>query len=404
MTPYFSVPEGNYILDITPAGDNSTIVASYQADLSGLGGGAGFVFASGFLDPSANANGAAFGLFVALPDGTVIELPVAVDPTARLQVIHNAADPIADVVDIYVNGNLLLDDFAFRAATPFIDVPAGVQLAIGVAPGNSTGPGDILATFNVTLMDGETYIAVANGVLDPMAFAANPDMQNIAFTILTADDGRESGSSATDVDLKVLHGATDAPAVDVLARGVATLVDDAAYGDMTPYFSVPEGNYILDITPAADNSTIVASYQADLSGLGGGAGFVFASGFLDPSANANGAAFGLFVALPDGTVIELPSTVTSVRNDLAELPTSLSVYPNPATTNSPVNIALPAAGMTEVKLYDIQGREMYRMSFSGGARTNITLPLNTLNLAPGMYRVAVFNGSSINTVALSIIR
>ncbi|MBR9978286.1 MAG: DUF4397 domain-containing protein, partial [Bacteroidetes bacterium] len=226
--------------------------------------------------------------------------------TARLQVIHNAADPGAAVVDIYVDGALLLDDFAFRAATPFSDVPAAVQLTIGVAPGNSTGPGDILATFDVTLDSGKTYIAVANGVLNPANFAANPDMKNIAFTILTADDGRESGSSASDVDLKVLHGATDAPAVDVLARGVATLVDDAAYGDMTPYFSVPEGNYILDITPAGDNSTIVASYQADLSGLGGGAGFVFASGFLAPAANANGEAFGLFVALPDGTVIELP--------------------------------------------------------------------------------------------------
>ena len=55
--------------------------------------------------------------------------------TARLQVIHNAADPGAAVVDVYVNGDLFLDEFAFRAATEFVDVPAGVTLEIGVAPG-----------------------------------------------------------------------------------------------------------------------------------------------------------------------------------------------------------------------------------------------------------------------------
>ncbi|MBE0646135.1 MAG: DUF4397 domain-containing protein, partial [Bacteroidetes bacterium] len=47
---------------------------------------------------------------------------------ARLQVIHNAADPGAALVDVYVNGTLFQDDFAFRTATPFVNVPAGVML------------------------------------------------------------------------------------------------------------------------------------------------------------------------------------------------------------------------------------------------------------------------------------
>ena len=109
-TGYISVPPASYTLDVTPEGDPNTIVASFTADLSGLGGGAAVVFASGFLDTTiANQNGEAFGLFAALADGTVVPFPARQE--ARVQVIHNAADPAADTVDIYLNGGILLDNF-----------------------------------------------------------------------------------------------------------------------------------------------------------------------------------------------------------------------------------------------------------------------------------------------------
>jgi len=97
--------------------------ASFGADLSSLTGGTAVVFASGFLTPDSNQGGQPFGLFAALANGTVVPF----DPLtmARLQVIHNAADPAADSVDIYVNGLPFSQGFAFRTATPFGDVPAG---------------------------------------------------------------------------------------------------------------------------------------------------------------------------------------------------------------------------------------------------------------------------------------
>jgi hypothetical protein len=56
-----------------------------------------------------------------------------------------------------------------------VDVPAGVTLSVGVAPGNSTSVDDTLANFNITLQNGKTYVAIAQGVLNPASFAANPD-------------------------------------------------------------------------------------------------------------------------------------------------------------------------------------------------------------------------------------
>ena len=56
-----------------------------------------------------------------------------------------------------------------------MDVPAGVLLNIGVAPGTSTSAADTLKNFEVTLANGGTYLAVANGVLNPASFAVNPD-------------------------------------------------------------------------------------------------------------------------------------------------------------------------------------------------------------------------------------
>ena len=212
---------------------------------------------------------------------------------AEIQIIHNSADPAAAIVDVYVNGIITFDDFAFRTATGFVPLPSDVDINIGIAPGNSDSFEDTLTSFTVSLEAGQRYIAIANGVLDPTSFAANPNGTSTAFTLFVKDNIQDMSGNFGDVDFVAVHGSSDAPTVDVEARGVATLVDDASYSNITNYITVPAASYILDVT-LADGETVVASYTANLSGLGGGAAVVFASGFLNPSTNQDGAAFGLF--------------------------------------------------------------------------------------------------------------
>ena len=217
-------------------------------------------------------------------------------PLARLQVVHNSPDPALEVVDVYLNGDLLIDDFAFRTATSFIDAPANSPITIDIAPGNSVDVSESVFNVSPTLVDAETYIAVASGTLD----------SSISLEVFAG--AREAAAVAGNTDVLVHHGSPDAPTVDVVNQdGGGILVDDISYPEFAGYLELPTDDYLLDIT-TADGATKVAGYQAYLAELGleDAAVTVFASGFLDPAANEGGPAFGLWVSLATGgALIEL---------------------------------------------------------------------------------------------------
>jgi len=241
---YIYVPADKYTLAVTPADANETVLATYDADLSFAAGGTAVIFASGYL----SGEDPAFQPWVALPSGGTFPLmspPPPPAPTARLQVIHNSPTP---TVDIYANDGLLLNDFAFRTATPFIDVPAGVELDLGVALANSSSATDAIANFPVTLEEGKTYVVVASGVVggDP------------GFGLSVFDMGAETADDPANVGLLFFHGSPDAPTVDITTGGTP-IFDDVSFGEFSGYLNVPATSYELDVTPGDDNETIVAN-------------------------------------------------------------------------------------------------------------------------------------------------
>ncbi len=320
---YLSVPAQAYQLDITPGGDTSTVLFSFEADLSGAAGGAALVLASGFVDTAANAGGAEFGLLAVFADGSSALLPVVADTvppagdTAFVQIVHNAADPAAGVVDIYVVEGMdttKLDDVAFRTATAFLPLPAGTDLEVVVAGPDSESADEGLATFTFNLAADSSYYLVANGVLEVDSFAANPEGLDIGFNLFPFEGARQEGVTDTLVDVNVFHGSTDAPNVGVNANG-GVIIPGFSYGDFSGYLSVPAQAYQLDITPGGDTSTVLFSFEADLSGAAGGAALVLASGFVDTAANAGGAEFGLLAVFADGMAVLLPAVQDTVPAD-----------------------------------------------------------------------------------------
>ena len=300
--------------------NNETDVAGFQFDIEGLtitGASGGSAAANGFSVSASGSTIIGFSLtgstipsgntvlvnvsfsnideelclanpILSSPDGSALDgvelgdcYTVPVGLTADVQIIHNSADP---TVDIYVNGGLAIESFEYRTATPVLSLPT--LFTVGIAPAG----GDVIAEFPFELMEGGSYVVVATGLLgnDTTPF-------DLAATATTF------GSSSADlVGLEVYHGSTDAPAVDIWADD-SPLLTDFSYGDFSGFVEVPAADYSLGVAPAG--SSIIAAYTAPLSGLGGGSAVVFASGFL----SGDDPAFGLFAALANGSVLELPA-------------------------------------------------------------------------------------------------
>lgn len=375
FTSYLELATQDYVLEVQDM-SGSTTVASYDAPLSTLNlqGAAITVVASGFLDPSMNGNGPEFGLYVALAaGGDLIPLP---ESQARLQVIHNSPDDIADSVDVYLNGSLLLDNFAFRTATPFIDAPAGVEINIDIAPKTSTSVAQSIANFPLTLESGETYIAVADGITGLSSTSYNPDP---AFGLEIYSGAREAATNTGNTDVLVHHGSTDAPTVDVYESSVpaGTIVDDLAYGDFQGYLELATNDYVLDIQDMT-GSTTVASFSAPLStlNLDDAAITVVASGFLDPSMNGDGPAFGLYVALATGgDLVPLPLATASI--DESSL-ISFNIYPNP--TSDVLTINAPST-VQSISIFNASGKLVKKVSSS--------TEVNVSELVSGSYIITV---------------
>ncbi len=359
---YLSLATADYELQVRNQ-NNSAIVAAYKAPLStlSLGGQAITVLASGFLDPSQNSNGPAFGLYAATAaGGALVALPVDTIPTARVQAIHNSADAAAATVDVWLNDGLLADNFSFRTATPFVDAQAGVPFDISIAAPNSTDTTGAIARYTYTLMEDSTYILVANGIVSGSGYSpATP------FDIDVFASAREASANSNTTDVLVYHGATDAPAVDVdeISIPAGNLISNLSYSNYDGYLSLPTNDYVLEVS-VNGTSTVVETYNAPLStlGLGGEAITVLASGFVNPTNNSNGPAFGLWVAqAAGGNLVPLP-VVTSLDENALNLNNEVNVYPVPATDI--LNVEIDNATFESMEILDLNGRVVAQPTLS----------------------------------------
>jgi hypothetical protein len=392
---YLQVPAATYDLKVTPGNDNNTTVAAYRAELGFWKGKTAVIFASGFL----GNNNPRFEPWVALSNGgtfpltTVTPPPIPTPTMARVQIIHNAPTP---TVDIYAGTSLLLNDFAFRTATPYLDVPAGVAINIGVALSTSTSSADAIATFPVTFQAGKRYIVVATGIV-----GGTP-----GFTLKVSDAGAEYAELPSHVGIMFFHGSPDAPTVDITTGG-NVLFNDASYGDFKGYAVVPAApTYTLKVTPGNDNNTTVAAYKADLSFWAGRTAVVFASGFLS-GANPS---FGAWVALDNGATFSLPSVPFlnvegSEDRFFQASPLEITkIYPNPASDVVRVATNLLSDSELNINIFNQLGKLVKTQTLGMQLAGEQAIDIEVGNLPQGSYSLMIRADKSVETKKFQIIR
>ncbi len=320
---------------------------------------------------------------------TVQAIPAPAKPlvtevaTAKVQIIHNAFNR---TVNVFANGGALLESFAYRTATPYVEVPADVELTLDIIP--VIAAEEAIST-TATFEAGKTYVVVANGT-----FNTNDEFP---VTLAVFEGGRETASANGNLDLQFFHGSYNAPEVDITTGG-SIVFDNVAYGNFAAdYVSVPADAYILDVTPANDNGSIVASYNANLGFWKNKTALVFASGdfaagkFQPWVALSNGGTFPLSAVSNDSQIAITPAAATAGLASVEDVLVT-AIYPNPSQDANTIRFLLNEAGKLTIDLMDAQGK-LLKSVFSGqqekGAYT-ITNELNDLDAGIYFYRL-VFN-------------
>ncbi|MEL6922668.1 MAG: DUF4397 domain-containing protein, partial [Bacteroidota bacterium] len=312
-------------------------------------------------------------------DRIIFGAPLVAGGEARIQIIHDAP---TETVQVSVNGEVLIPFLAYRTATPYFTVPAGVPLEVEVKP---TSPFSAAAPINATVsfVNGETYIIAARGTWD-----ASDSFD----TGLSVFAGASETTAADEVAVQFFHGTPDAPTVDI-ATGGNVLFDDVSYTEFgDDQISVPAAVYLLDLNVSADNSTI-ATYRADLSFWKGRSLTIFASGLLDDGGDGN-LSFQPWVALSNGGTFPLfpvqarPAGLREgeVDNQLIQ-ETAMTVYPNPATDKAMLELELMEEENVSVLLYNTNGQAVREVA-SGLHRSGLHKFELTLNDLPkGIYYI-----------------
>lgn len=186
---------------------------------------------------------------------------------SEVRLVH--ASPDAPPVDIYVDGELAVEQLQFGEETDYQSLQPGMH---NITITEAGMPENVVFEQNVPVRPGQYTIAATGEVSEGAEQAFMP--------VLFIDDAQvEQNESA----VRLAHLSPDAPAVDVtLNQSGEVLFDNVSFGNVTDYQIGPPGEYTLDIRAAAPDNDGQVVETVTVTVEGGQAYTAIAAGYLTP--------------------------------------------------------------------------------------------------------------------------
>jgi hypothetical protein len=183
----------------------------------------------------------------------VMAIPTAVgaqDEAAKVRVLHGVGD--APAVDVYANGEELIDALAFANITDYAEVPAGTYLIQVVPDGATIEEGPVVIEAELEFGAGTMTTVAATGTLTGEA----------GIIPQVVSDMPEP--NAEGVQLRASHFSFDAPAVDIAPVGGEPVLTDVPFGATSDYLDLPAGPIDLEIRGAGSPDAVFTIPTLDL--------------------------------------------------------------------------------------------------------------------------------------------
>lgn len=184
----------------------------------------------------------AFGIAgtAALAGESATESVVANERRASVRILH--ASPDAPAVDVFVDGNAVLEGVEFGSISNYLELDPG-EHSFELAPAGQ-GRGAAVLQASASVNAATFYTVAAIGTLDQIDVA-----------VFENDTTR----------LRAGHFVPDAPAVDIALANGPVLFEGVEFGDVTDYLSLSPGpDYNIAVRASESGETVTTFEGADL--------------------------------------------------------------------------------------------------------------------------------------------